>query len=100
MTTNWNQYFFNFIVKYSDKHWDWWSLSENPNITWDIVETNLDKSWNWKLLSENKFTKERERFELRVKCQKFVHEHLFEEFVKAYMHPNRINQGVEYGLFY
>jgi hypothetical protein len=29
-------------------------------------------------------------FELRVKYQKFVQEHLFEEFVKVYIHPNRI----------
>jgi hypothetical protein len=80
-----------------DKPWSWNYLSKNPNITMDIVESNLDKPWNWKLLSENKFTKERERFELIVKCQKFVHEHLFEEFVKAYMHPNRITKLLNMG---
>ena len=73
MNTNWNQYFFNFIVKHSDKPWDW---------TW---------------LSRNKFTKEKEMFELRVKHQRFVQEHLFEELVKVYMHPNRINKLLDMG---
>jgi hypothetical protein len=28
-------------------------LSENPNITWDIVAENLDKPWNWVSLSRH-----------------------------------------------
>jgi len=32
-----------------------------------------------------------------MKHQRFVQEHLFEEFVKAYMHPNRINKLLEIG---
>ena len=121
MNTNWNQYFFNFIVKHSDKPWDWKWLSGNSNITWEIVQQNPDKPWDWyglsinpnitmdnveanpnkpwdwTWLSRNKFTKEKELFELRVKHQRFVQEHLFEEFVKAYMHPNRINKLLEIG---
>ena len=80
-----------------DKPWSWYCLSRNPNITWDIVEANPTKNWNWEYLSENKFTKERENFELRVRYQKFVQEHLFEEFVKAYMHPKRITKLLEMG---
>ena len=132
METNWNKYFFKFINKYSDKSWDWYWLSENPNITWDIVEANpnitmdiveanLDKPWSWRrlssnpnitwdiieanldkymswsYLSRNKFAKEKEIFELRVKHQKFVQKHLFEEFVKAYMHPKRIQKLLDMG---
>jgi 6-phosphogluconate dehydrogenase len=63
----------------------------------DIVEANPNKPWSWKTLSENKFAKEKEQFELRVKHQKFVQEHLFEEFVKAYMHPNRILKLLDMG---
>jgi len=37
-------------------------------------------------------------FELRVKYQRFVHEKLFEEFVKAYMHPNRIEKMLNMGF--
>ena len=47
MEKNWNQYFFNFISRNIDKHWNWDWLSENPNVTWEIVEANLDKHWNW-----------------------------------------------------
>jgi hypothetical protein len=43
------------------------------------------------------FTKEKEQFELRVTHQKFVKEHLFEEFVKVYMHPNRIQKLLDMG---
>jgi hypothetical protein len=36
-----------------DKPWNWAWLSNNPNITWDIVEANPDKPWNWAWLSNN-----------------------------------------------
>ena len=100
METNWNQYFFNFVNANQDKHWDWYHLSQNPNITMDIVEANPDKPWDWKSLSRNKFTKEKENFELRelrVKHQKFVQEHLFEELVKIAMHPNKIEKYLSMG---
>ena len=63
MEKNWNLYFFKFIENHSDKPWSWNGLSENPNITWDIVEANPDKPWNWNLFSSNKFTNEKEKFE-------------------------------------
>jgi hypothetical protein len=31
----------------TDKPWVWWALSRNPNITWDIVKANPDKPWDW-----------------------------------------------------
>lgn len=43
---NWNKHFFRIIKDNSDKPWDWYHLSQNPNITWDIVEANLDKPWD------------------------------------------------------
>ena len=95
METNWDQFYFRFIENHSDKPWNWFRLSENPNITWEIVEANPDKPWNWYWLSRNKFKKEKEMFELRVKHQQLVQEKLFEEFVKIYMHPN-----IKHILFY
>ena len=53
MEKNWNQYFFNFILRNMDKPWNWGVLSMNPSITWEIVEENPDKPWNWYWLSEN-----------------------------------------------
>jgi hypothetical protein len=72
-------------------------LSLNPNITWEIIQINIDKPWNWVMLSSNKFTKDKEMFMLRINHQKFVQENLFEEFVKAYMHPNRIEKLLDMG---
>jgi hypothetical protein len=46
------------IVKANpDRPWDYSSLSKNPNITWDIVESNLDKLWNYNWLTKNKMSK-------------------------------------------
>ena len=36
-----------------DKPWNWDYLSKNPIITWEIVQDNPDKPWDWKWLSEN-----------------------------------------------
>jgi len=42
--------------------------------------------------------RQKEVFELRVKYQKFIQEHLFEEFVKVAMHPNRIEKLLNMGF--
>ena len=121
MEKHWNTHYFRFIEKHFDKPWNWVELSRNPNITWDImeanpdkpwvwyslscnpnitmdnVEANLNKPWNWNSLSSNTFKKEKKMFELRVRHQRFVQEYLFEEFVKAYMHPNRIQKLLDMG---
>ncbi len=44
------KYFFNSSYK---KNWD--SISENPNITWDIVKTHPRGKWNYKKLSCNPY---------------------------------------------
>ena len=49
--------YFSYIQENSDKPWDYERLSENPNITWDIVEANPDKPWSYEYLSNNKMTK-------------------------------------------
>ena len=33
--------------------WDWYGLSANPNMTWEIILKNLDKPWDWAGLSQN-----------------------------------------------
>ena len=38
---------------FPDKEWDWYALSRNPNITWNIVEANPNKPWDWDGLSQN-----------------------------------------------
>ena len=40
-------------VANSDKPWDWFYLSANPSISWDVVKANPDKPWKWSYLSAN-----------------------------------------------
>ena len=47
---NWLLYF---LLKYPEKDWNWWVLSKNPNITWEIVQANPHRKWNWYRLSAN-----------------------------------------------
>ena len=41
------------VLKYPDKPWDWFGLSMNPSISWEVVQVNLDKPWNYDKLSCN-----------------------------------------------
>ena len=34
-----------------NKNWNWYGLSKNSNITWEIIEKHIDKPWNWCSLS-------------------------------------------------
>ena len=36
-----------------DKPWDWFWLSRHPNITWDVITSNPEKPWDWSCLSRN-----------------------------------------------
>ena len=36
-----------------DAKWDWYAISKNPIITWEIVTSNPDIPWNWWGLSAN-----------------------------------------------
>ena len=48
----------NIVKANPNKPWDYKWLSKNPNITWDIVKANPDKRWNYFWLSMNKFNKD------------------------------------------
>jgi len=42
------------IMKYYPQgNWNFEALSENPNVSWDIVEYHINKRWNWSKLSRN-----------------------------------------------
>jgi len=43
------------LKKYPNKPWNWYGLSCNPNITWEIVQNNPNKPWSWDGLSFNQF---------------------------------------------
>lgn len=49
----WYKYYWkNFVLKYKNKL-DWYEISKNPNITWEIVLNNTDRIWFWMSLSRN-----------------------------------------------
>ena len=49
------------IMANPDKPWSWYSISGNPNITFDMVVNNPDKPWDWYSMSRNKF-RQHEKF--------------------------------------
>ena len=36
-----------------DKNWDWYFISQNPNITMEMIEAHFDKPWEWEYVSSN-----------------------------------------------
>ena len=44
------------IIQTTDNPWDdlYWLFSSNPNITWEIILANKDEDWNYGFLSDNK----------------------------------------------
>ena len=59
---DWNWYFisknsnitFDIVQRHMNWSWNWSSLSKNPNITSDIIESNPHLPWNWSNISQNK----------------------------------------------
>jgi hypothetical protein len=39
------------VIDNLDKPWDWETISQNPNITFQNVLDHLDKPWDWHALS-------------------------------------------------
>ena len=45
---------FDYIKEHPDKNWvDYYEISQNPNITWDIIEANPDKPWQYGVVDRN-----------------------------------------------
>ena len=42
------------IKKFPDKPWGWAGISENPNITMEIIEKYPNKPWDWEFISLNR----------------------------------------------
>jgi hypothetical protein len=50
---DWCENWFRYILDHPEKPWDWYWISQNPNITWDIITTNPEKPWDWDTISQN-----------------------------------------------
>ncbi len=50
----WSAYWFSNIKKTKEKEWNWYRISENPNITWKTIIDNIGEiQWNWNSVSQN-----------------------------------------------
>jgi hypothetical protein len=49
----WKQKWFQYILDHPEKDWNYGCLSENPNLTWEMVQTHPEKPWNYNSLSQN-----------------------------------------------
>ena len=56
---------------FPDRPWSWYCLSENPNLTWEIIKESPDGEWDWEKLSYNKFNKENAAIFLQRWWKKF-----------------------------
>jgi hypothetical protein len=63
-------------------------LSLNPNITWEIIQSNPDKPWNYNWLSCNTMDKVKEEY-IRKRFQEwFRKSELKEELISKVWHPS------------
>ena len=46
------EHYFLYCKKYENKL-NWGHISDNPNITWEIIQNNPDKDWHWICISDN-----------------------------------------------
>ncbi len=81
-----------------NKPWNWKGLSCNPNITLDIIYSNLDKSWDWAGLSSNTFAKNKQQFIERKTFQSFVRDNFKEPLVQHAFRPERIQLFLNAGV--
>jgi ankyrin repeat protein len=49
----WSRKWFQYILDHPEKRWSYEGLSDNPNITWEVVQENQDKRWDYWKLSRN-----------------------------------------------
>ena len=49
----WHERWWQFILDNPDKDWDWYYISENPNITMEFINDHPEKPWDWNDISMN-----------------------------------------------
>ena len=72
---------------------DWGGISENPNLTMDIIRNNIDKPWDWYCISMNNFTKE--KTDLMIKE---YHKHLMAYRIQHRWKNARVNPNCRIGI--
>ena len=87
--SKWEVHYWNFLMKYENKiNWNWKCISQNPNITMEMIEKYIDKPWSWVGISQNKFTKEKELFYKKYYRIYMATFRLQQYFNRMYDNPN------------
>jgi len=53
LEVQWTEKYWSFVLDNQDKQWCWKHISQNPNITMDIIRDNPDEPWIWNGISSN-----------------------------------------------
>ena len=86
------------VKKHPEFNWNYYGLSSNPNITWEIIKMNPEKPWDYQGLSMNPM--EKYQFPLSI-MKKRVNERIEiikEELVAKAWHPSRVEKWLECGM--
>jgi hypothetical protein len=76
-----------------EEAWDYYNLSSNPNITWEIVRANPDREWNYEyLLGPDAYF---QSTQYRHKMTKKMHATIYNELIMRTCTPARMYQWNE-----
>ena len=81
-----------FIQSNLDEEWDWEWISTNPNITMDNIKDNPDKEWDWYEITRNSFTKQKTDFMINK-----YHKHLMAYRIQYRWKNARVNPNCRIG---
>jgi hypothetical protein len=49
----WCEKWMKYIEQHPEHPWNWYGISNNPNLTMEYVEKHPEHSWNWYWISSN-----------------------------------------------
>jgi hypothetical protein len=83
------------IEAHPEKPWDWYWISQNPNLTMEMFEAHQDKPWKWYWISSNTFgwnPKETilQYYQKRKTQTLKQTEKIKEELIACAWHPDRV----------
>ena len=84
-----------YVEKNPNKPWDWYGISQNPNVTMEFVEKNPNKPWSWGGMSYNCFNYDRKRELSSEKFQKAAREIWYDAWIPYYYSPCKRNKGFD-----
>ena len=94
--------YMDFILAYPTRPWEWEWISDNPNLTLNIIEKYPARHWDWREISKKTFNKDKELM-LETKYRKHLAAYKIQnKWRNARVDPNckiginRINRDIEF----